>query len=185
MYKRLWIVALGLSLGLISTTASSRTYNFEHNTWTGDDAGDRRSSSSHRHRVAYAHRAEGGEQGQPLNRRSITREHGAARRARSGTSRGCLKPAARALLDRIEAHFGKMQIISTCRPGAVIAGTGRRSKHANGEAIDFNAGGRKAEVVRWLIANHRSGGTMTYRGMSHIHVDVGYHFVSLKASSGR
>lgn len=99
--------------------------------------------------------------------------------------RGCLRPAARNLLERVESHFGPMQIISTCRPGARIAGSGRISKHASGEAIDFNAGRRKSEVVRWLIANHKSGGTMTYDGMSHIHVDVGYHFVSLNSSSGR
>ena len=99
--------------------------------------------------------------------------------------RGCLKPGARALLERIEAQFGPVQIISTCRPGARIAGSGRISKHATGEAIDFNAGRRKAEVVRWLIANHRSGGTMTYANMSHIHVDVGQRFVSLNAGSGR
>ena len=72
-----------------------------------------------------------------------------------------------------------MQIISTCRPGARIAGTGRISRHASGNAVDFNAGGRKAAIVRWLIANHKSGGTMTYAGMSHIHVDIGYRFVSL------
>ena len=78
-----------------------------------------------------------------------------------------------------------MQIISTCRPGARIAGTGRVSRHASGNAVDFNApGGRKAEIVRWLIANHRSGGTMTYAGMSHIHVDIGPRFVSL-GSGGR
>jgi hypothetical protein len=99
--------------------------------------------------------------------------------------RGCLKPAARDLLSRIEAQFGPMQIVSTCRPGARIAGTGRISKHATGEAIDFNAGGRKGEVVRWLIANHKSGGTMTYAGMSHVHVDVGYHFVALNSGGRR
>jgi len=99
--------------------------------------------------------------------------------------RGCLRPAARALLERIETQFGPMQIISTCRPGARIAGSGRISKHASGEAIDFNAGRRKGEVVRWLIANHKSGGTMTYADMSHIHVDVGHHFVALGAYSGR
>jgi hypothetical protein len=97
----------------------------------------------------------------------------------ASASRGCLTSAARALLSRIEAQFGAMQIISTCRPGARIRGTGKISKHASGQAIDFNAGSRKAAVVRWLIANHHSGGTMTYRGMSHIHVDIGYHFVSL------
>jgi hypothetical protein len=95
--------------------------------------------------------------------------------------RACLKPAARELFDRIEAEFGPMEIISTCRPGARIAGTGRISKHATGEAIDFNAGSRKGDVVRWLIANHRDGGTMTYANMSHIHVDVGHHFVALNA----
>jgi hypothetical protein len=99
--------------------------------------------------------------------------------------RGCLRSTARALLDRIEAQFGPMQLISTCRPGARIAGSGRISKHASGEAIDFNAGRRKGEVVRWLIANHKSGGTMTYAGMSHIHVDVGQHFVALNSGGGR
>lgn len=102
----------------------------------------------------------------------------------AGTSRSCLTSSARALLGRIEANFGPMQIISTCRPGARIAGTGRISKHASGQAVDFNAGGRKGAVVKWLIANHKSGGTMTYAGMSHIHVDVGHHFVSL-GSGGR
>jgi hypothetical protein len=105
-------------------------------------------------------------------------------RGSSGTSRACLTSAARALLSRIEQNFGRMQIVSTCRPGARIRGTGRVSRHASGNAIDFNAGSRKGAVIRWLIANHRSGGTMTYAGMSHIHVDIGYHFVSL-SSGGR
>ena len=95
-----------------------------------------------------------------------------------------LTPAARALLGRIESKFGAMQIISTCRPGARIAGSGRISRHASGNAVDFNAGNRKGAVVRWLIANHKSGGTMTYRDMSHIHVDIGAHFVSLASRSG-
>lgn len=111
--------------------------------------------------------------------RSSHKSHGS-----SGTSRACLTSAARALLSRIEQNFGRMQIVSTCRPGARIRGTGRLSRHASGNAIDFNAGSRKGAVVRWLIANHRSGGTMTYAGMSHIHVDIGYHFVSL-SSGGR
>ena len=96
-----------------------------------------------------------------------------------GTSRGCLTGAAQALLNRIESRFGAMRIVSTCRPGATIAGSGRVSKHASGNAIDFEAGGRKGEVVSWLVANHHSGGTMTYGDSSHIHVDIGPHFVSL------
>ena len=97
----------------------------------------------------------------------------------------CLKAAARALLERIQAQFGPMQIISTCRPSAHIAGSGRISKHASGHAVDVDAGRRKGDVVRWLIANRKSGGTMTYSGMSHIHVDIGGHFVALNAPSRR
>ena len=91
---------------------------------------------------------------------------------------------ARNLLGRIESQFGPVSVISSCRPGAVIATTGKPSKHRYGQAIDFEAGSRKQEIVQWLIANHHSGGTMTYRDMSHIHVDIGYHFVQLGANSG-
>src|SRR5207237_8429619 len=74
----------------------------------------------------------------------------APQRHAKNDGRGCLRPAARDLLERIEAQFGPMQLLSTCRPGARIAGSGRISKHASGEAIDFNAGPRKGDVVRWL-----------------------------------
>jgi hypothetical protein len=120
-------------------------------------------------------------------------QHGASRadllpveRSRPGTvadspdaPRDCLTPAVHALLARIEEQFGPVQVISTCRPGATIAGTGGVSRHASGNAVDFNAGSRKAEIVAWLIANHHDGGTMTYADMDHIHVDIGPHFVSI------
>ena len=93
--------------------------------------------------------------------------------------RACLTPAARGLLGRIEQNFGPVQVVSTCRPGAFIAGTGRPSRHASGNAVDFKAGARKAAIVEWLIANHRTGGIMTYAGMDHIHVDIGPRFVSI------
>ena len=103
----------------------------------------------------------------------------------AGTSTTCLTSAARNLLGRIRNHFGNVEIVSTCRPGAVIAGTRTPSKHASGQAIDFRVPGKKAEVVRWLIANHHSGGVMTYSDMNHIHVDVGPRFVALNRPSGR
>ena len=66
-----------------------------------------------------------GDQARPArNTRAAAARRGAARR---GASRGCLTPPARALLERIESQFGAMQIISTCRPGARIAGTGQIS----------------------------------------------------------
>lgn len=103
----------------------------------------------------------------------------------AGTSTACLTPDARNLLARIRAQFGNVEIVSTCRPGAKIAGTNYPSKHASGQAIDFRVPGRKAEVVRWLIAHDHMGGIMTYSDMDHIHVDVGPRFVALNRPSGR
>src|SRR5262249_12564792 len=83
-------------------------------------------------------------------------------------SRECLTGETRSLLNRVEATFGPVQVISTCRPGAVIAGTNHASQHRYGKAVDFVApAGKKAAIVRWLAANNR-GGTMTYAHMNHI-----------------
>ena len=96
-----------------------------------------------------------------------------ARRAVGTTDRRCLVPAARALLSQLEVRFGPVRVVSTCRRGATIAGTRRPSMHRYGKAIDFIApAGRKAEVISWL-REHSPGVTMTYRGMQHIHTDVG------------
>lgn len=103
----------------------------------------------------------------------------------SGVSRSCLTAAAQNLLSRIEANFGPVQIVSTCRPGARIAGTRKVSRHASGNAIDFNAGNRKGAILRWLMTNHHSGGTMTYARMGHIHVDIGPRFVKLNSGGRR
>jgi len=108
-----------------------------------------------------------------------------ANAAGSSSSRSCLTSAARSLLSRIEQKFGSVNVVSTCRPGARIAGSGRVSRHASGNAVDFEAGGRKGAIVSWLVANHRSGGTMTYSGSGHVHVDIGQHFVSLAGGSGK
>jgi uncharacterized protein YcbK (DUF882 family) len=109
----------------------------------------------------------------------------ASHRRSSGDNVECLTSEARNLLARIRAKFNNVEIVSTCRPGAKIAGTNHPSKHASGQAIDFRVPGRKAEVVRWLIANYRNGGIMTYNDMDHIHVDVGARFVALNRPSGR
>jgi len=118
-----------------------------------------------------------------LAKRSVT----AAARSGGGAtaSRGCLQASAAALLARIESQFGPVKVISTCRPGARIAGSGKPSKHGFGLAVDFDAGARKQAIVNWLRANHTSGGTMTYARMSHIHVDIGPRFVSLGAGGRR
>jgi hypothetical protein len=205
--KRLSTVALGVALCTLATAASARpgdapfTRYDSHPQFADGHRGTwrprakRRASARHRGR----RHAGAGRVGRHAGLRRPGRRYAArtrlrpslARRsfadlARAGTSRVCLTPTARALLTRIEAHFGSVRIISTCRPGAVIAGTGRLSRHASGNAIDFDApAGRKAEVVRWLIENHRSGGVMTYAAMSHIHVDIGRRFVALNSGGRR
>jgi hypothetical protein len=147
-----------------------------------------------RSRTRYSNRRTSG-------RRSASRRNGSSRRyssgrsakrsfvnyarAGGGASTGCLTSAARNLLGRIRSRFGNVQVISTCRAGARIAGTGKPSKHASGQAIDFRVPGRKGEVISWLRANHRSGGIMTYNDMDHIHVDIGSRFVALGRPSGR
>jgi hypothetical protein len=203
--KRILTVTLGIALASFATAAmaapnripsSSEQPIFGNEGGGGDSYARPRSSRRAATRSSRRHastRSRGRYAAQRSGRRSAARRGGSrslanrsfTRYASPGTSRGCLSPAARALLGRIEAQFGSMQIVSTCRPGARIAGTGRISRHASGNAVDFNApSGRKAAVVRWLIANHRSGGVMTYAGMSHIHVDIGPRFVSLN-SGGR
>ena len=120
--------------------------------------------------------------GAKMKQRSMTSRNQASK---GGSSSGCLTSEARSLLGRIKSRFGNVQIISTCRKGARIASTGRPSKHASGQAIDFRVAGRKREVVQWLIANHHNGGIMTYSDIDHVHVDVGSRFVALNRNSGK
>jgi Peptidase M15 len=203
--KRILTVTLGIALASFATAATAAPNHIPSSSEqpifsTDGDSSDsysrprssRRAATRSSRRRANT-RSRGRHATQRSGRRSATRRGGDrslanrsfTRYASPGTSRGCLTSSAQALLGRIEAQFGRVQIVSTCRPGARIAGTGRISRHASGNAIDFNApSGRKAAIVRWLIANHRSGGVMTYAGMSHIHADIGPRFVSLN-SGGR
>lgn len=117
---------------------------------------------------------------------------GCARRAKgkghfkgASTSRTCLTRDTRAVLERAEAHFGaRFHLVSTCRPGARIAGSGRVSQHALNRAVDFKVprGTSKEAVVRWLHARAR-GVTMTYRNMAHVHFDTGPHHALIRGAN--
>ena len=87
---------------------------------------------------------------------------------------GCIPSDLQHTLNKIEKTFGSIQVVSTDRPGARIAGSGRMSYHASCRAVDFNPpAGKYGAVVAWLHANH-SGGVGTYGcGMHHIHIDNG------------
>ena len=203
--KRILTVTLGVALGTFATAAAAAPNHIPTSespaVFSDYSEGYSRERSARRTTRTYRGEARTRSRGRQASQREASRRSGrrTARQGRGrapvagrsftryaspGTARGCLTSAARALLGRIEAQFGSVQLVSTCRPGARIAGTGRISRHASGNAVDFNAGGRKAAVVRWLIANHKSGGVMTYAGMSHIHVDIGPRFVALN-SGGR
>lgn len=92
----------------------------------------------------------------------------------SAASAACMPSELKALLNRIEGRFGSVQVVSTDRPGARIAGSGRMSYHASCRAVDFNPpAGKYDAVVAWLHDNH-GGGVGTYGcGMHHIHIDTG------------
>lgn len=87
---------------------------------------------------------------------------------------GCLPPSLKSTISRLNKKFGRIKIISSHRPGARIAGSGRPSYHASCRAIDFHPPkGKYKAVVAWLKKNHR-GGVGTYScGMHHIHIDNG------------
>ena len=98
-----------------------------------------------------------------------------APRTAAAISRDCLTWDTRAALEAAEAHFGRpFELVSTCRPGAKIAGTSHDSEHAFGKAVDLKVprGISKPAVVAWLF-KHVTGVVMTYRNMSHVHFDTG------------
>ena len=90
------------------------------------------------------------------------------------TSTSCLPGSVKSALWQIQKKFGSIKVVSTHRPGARIAGSGRQSYHASCRAVDFSApSGKHAAVVKWLRSNF-SGGIGTYScSMHHIHLDNG------------
>jgi len=119
-----------------------------------------------------------GGEGRTTGRASVVARHSVRFASGAATvSRACLTPDTRAILEQAEAHFGvTFKLVSTCRPGAVIAGTEHPSEHRYGKAVDLlPPPGKKAAVVKWLFA-HAPGVTMVYAHMPHVHFDTGpYH----------
>jgi len=166
MVQRLIAVAIGIALVSSCTAAQAKSHGKRTHV---------RTSYSQHHHYRHHHRYA----------RSYVRHHRVARGtlqhyAAGGmsTDRSCLTAAAKSLLARLESNIGHVQLVSTCRRGATIAGTHHPSMHRYGMAFDFRTS-NKAAAVRWLAANNK-GGTMTYSYSDHIHADVGpSHFVSL------
>ena len=72
----------------------------------------------------------------------------------------------------VESKFGKIRILSSCRPGATVRKTGRPSMHRYCRAVDFNPPrGKYRQVARYLKTTW-GGGVGTYSGrFNHIHID--------------
>jgi hypothetical protein len=120
---------------------------------------------SRRHARGYS-RAHAGWQSRAQGHRHSHSAGGAS------ASRGCLTGQTRQVLSGLEARFGAVKVISTCRPGAVIAGSGRPSQHRYGKAVDFvPRSGQRGAMLAWLRAN--SGGAVITYASGHIHFDTG------------
>ncbi len=84
-----------------------------------------------------------------------------------------------------KSRFGAVSVISTCRPGAVIAGSGRPSQHRYGKAVDFvPRSGQRGAMLAWLRAN--AGGAVITYASGHIHFDTGgYRNYNVSAKARR
>lgn len=72
----------------------------------------------------------------------------------------------------VENMFGRITIISSCRPGATVKKSGRPSMHRYCRAIDFHPPkGTYSKVASYLKSTWK-GGVGTYSGrFNHIHID--------------
>jgi len=110
----------------------------------------------------------------------------AAPQQAAAASTGCLPGSIKSKLAQIRQKFGPVRVVSAHRPGARIAGSGKRSFHASCRAVDFHPPkGKYRQVVAWLKKTH-GGGVGTYScGMNHVHIDNGprvrfHHCVNAK-----
>lgn len=75
-------------------------------------------------------------------------------------------------LIEVEKMFGKIEIISSCRPGATVKKTNRPSMHRYCRAIDFNPRKGSYNAVASYLKRTWKGGVGTYSGyFNHIHID--------------
>jgi uncharacterized protein YcbK (DUF882 family) len=103
-------------------------------------------------------------------------EHQAKKHKGKSESSGnyCMPSEIRAILDNVRSLFGQINILSTHRPGAKIAGTNKASYHSSCRAVDFVPPKNKYKEVAAYLKSNWKGGVGTYSGrFRHIHVDTG------------
>jgi uncharacterized protein YcbK (DUF882 family) len=189
-------IATSLAFLVAATVLPALPANAQH---AGDPAASYGISTSHLQGAArVAYRARGNRRGYTHARRyqrgyayrhAKRHVHRHAHRhthrhAGAGASRACLTADTRRVLSGLEARFGSVRVISTCRPGAVIAGSGRPSQHRYGKAVDFVPNGNRAAIMSWLRSN-ANGAVITYAS-GHIHFDTGgYRNFAVSAKARR
>jgi hypothetical protein len=93
----------------------------------------------------------------------------------ASTSTACLPASLKSALADVQSRFGPVEVVSTHRPGASIAGTRHRSYHSSCQAVDFRpARGTYAAVASYLKGSWQ-GGVGTYSS-GHIHIDTGANY---------
>lgn len=80
----------------------------------------------------------------------------------------CLPPSIQAALDRANASCG-IQVTSTLRRGAIIAGTNRPSHHATCRAADFTS--KNYPCVYRVLKDWPGKLSLDSRRMGHVHID--------------
>lgn len=95
-----------------------------------------------------------------------------AQNGKAGAPMGCVPASLKSVLAEVEQKFGPVEVLSTHRPGAVVARSGHPSLHRDCRAVDFRVSGRRGGVVAFLRQDPRVLGLGTYRD-GHIHIDNG------------
>ena len=99
------------------------------------------------------------------------------RQETASASLACLPGELRSALADVERKFGPVTVLSTHRPGAVVAGTGRPSQHRDCRALDFRPSRNRGAIIAFLRNDPRVQGLGIYRS-GHIHMDAGPYRVT-------
>jgi len=92
---------------------------------------------------------------------------------RTAASRAGVPSSIAAHLSMVAAQCGAVRIISAYRPGARIAGSGRMSCHAMGQAVDYQIGNPSCALR--LASRWRGGHSIDYNtapGGKHFHISI-------------
>ena len=92
---------------------------------------------------------------------------GVVLRLRGNVSTTKLPKPLRTFLVRVQEKCAGFKVVSACRPGARVAGSGRPSLHASCQAADYQV--RKPACALQLAKGWPGGHSVDYRAVNHFH----------------